>query len=1194
MPHPPPPNQVFHVPYEERKIDSDKFGEGESMRTCHSIMKDTGAHIEISSGKDKSLTFLVTGRTGEVLDARRKILIHYQTQASKHINIPKEHHRWILGKKGERLREIEKVTATKINVPNIAEDSDIITISGTKEGIEKAEHEIRTTSDEQSKKAFERVNVPKIFHPFVVGPFNENLNALIDQTGARINVPPQSVMKDEIIITGEKDGVARAKAAIEEIHREMEKTCSFVCVEVPKVQHRYVIGAKGSTIQEILQLTGVAVEMPPSDSSSDTITLRGPQQKLGMALSTVYEKANSVQSVTIDAPAWIHKYIIGRKGVNIKELSAEYPSVHVEFIENNIKIEGPPDQVEKARLNLEEIVRDYVQRLTFIDMTVDPIHYKHIIGKAGANINRLKEELDVQINIEEKDSLNRIRIEGPLDGVRKAAEELREKIEKLENEKEKDVIIDHRLFRTLIGAKGDNIREIREKFRLVQINFPNSMEKSDIVKLRGPKEDVDKCHKQLQKMVKDIQESSFVLEVPIFKQFHRYVIGKGGVNIKKIRDETQTKIELPAEGDQNEVIVISGKRENVQDARERILKIQSELADVVSEEMQISPKYYTYIIGAGGKLISSIMEECGGVSIKIPSIESKSDMVLIRGPKEDVEKAKQQLLELTNERELSSFSAEVRAKQQHHKYLIGKNGVSIKKIRDATGARIIFPNSNDNDKEVITIIGKEENVMAAKAQLESIIKDVDNITEGEVAVDPKHHKHFVARRGEVLHRISEDFGGVMISFPRPGVDSDRVIIKGSKDCIEQAKQRILEIVEDLDAQVSIDVIIAQRHHRTVMGSRGSKIQSIKAQFDVQIKFPDRDAQDEASDYNGYGETGDEPIRQCDIIRITGRPEKCEDAKQALIDSIPITEEINVPFDLHRSIIGQKGRDVRELMTNYDVHIELSPPEQRLDIIKITGARTNVQEAIEAIGRRVEDIEADRKDRELRSFELKIEVDPEWHPKIIGRKGAVINKLRADHDVQISFPRKEDEIDNVITIQGYEAAAYAAKDDILKIVEELNDLVKETIQLDYRVHSRIIGQRGRNIRKLMEDYKVEIQFPRETDREDTRNNVTIIGADEAVCNAKDHLLNLEEEYMQDVVDVVRAQPTNDFSSVLETALNSKNGGAYPKKEGFVVQGAPWEKKNKRMPNTASQEDFPDFGMPAPVRESTISSAWGQPH
>lgn len=55
--------------------------------------------------------------------------------------------------------------------------------------------------------------------------------------------------------------------------------------------------------------------------------------------------------------------------------------------------------------------------------------------------------------------------------------------------------------------------------------------------------------------------------------------------------------------------------------------------------------------------------------------------VSIRGPKDDVEKAKLQLIELTNEKQLSSFSSEVRAKVQHHKFLIGKNGANIKKVK---------------------------------------------------------------------------------------------------------------------------------------------------------------------------------------------------------------------------------------------------------------------------------------------------------------------------------------------------------------------------------------------------------------------------------------------------------------------------------------------------------------------------------
>lgn len=41
------------------------------------------------------------------------------------------------------------MTATKISVPSISDNSEIITITGTKEGIEKAEHEIRVCSEEQ-------------------------------------------------------------------------------------------------------------------------------------------------------------------------------------------------------------------------------------------------------------------------------------------------------------------------------------------------------------------------------------------------------------------------------------------------------------------------------------------------------------------------------------------------------------------------------------------------------------------------------------------------------------------------------------------------------------------------------------------------------------------------------------------------------------------------------------------------------------------------------------------------------------------------------------------------------------------------------------------------------------------------------------------------------------------------------------
>ena len=87
-----------------------------------------------------------------------------------------------------------------------------------------------------------------------------------------------------------------------------------------------------------------------------------------------------------------------------------------------------------------------------------------------------------------------------------------------------------------------------------------------------------------------------------------------------------------------------------------------------------------------------------------------------------MEKAKKMLAELANEKTLSSMTCEVRAKPEHHKFLIGRGGCNVQAIRDKTGARIIFPGEKDKDREVITIVGTKDSVAAAKVELENKIQ----------------------------------------------------------------------------------------------------------------------------------------------------------------------------------------------------------------------------------------------------------------------------------------------------------------------------------------------------------------------------------------------------------------------------------------------------------------------------------------
>ncbi|XP_070561985.1 vigilin-like [Ptychodera flava] len=1197
--------QVFHVPLEERRYrdftNEQRFGEAEqSNKICYEIMQKTGTHIEMSMSKDQSLTIMVTGKADAVMQSRRELISKLQTQANVSLPIPKEHHRFLLGKGGSKLKELELNTSTKINVPRTEDNSDQIKIMGTKEGIEKAKHEIQLISEEQSKLAFERLKVEKAFHPFISGPTGKNgppgkyVQDLMDQTGAKIHVPPPSVHKDEIVVSGEKEGVMKAIQSILATYEEKKRKTTTVSLEVRKSQHKYVIGPRGNNIQEILATTGVSVELPPSDSPSETITLRGEQDKLGPAITQVYAKANSIVISEVKAPAWLHKFIIGRQGQNIKSITQELPRVHIEFEDgkDTISVEGPPEEVDQARKALHDIAKDLQERFVFAEIQVDPKYHRHIIGKSGANVTRIKGETGVSIHIPGEEEISRtIRIEGSPKGVEQAKNELLELVHKMENEKSRDILIEQRFHRTIIGAKGENIRDIRDKFNQVNITFPDPGKKSDVVTLRGPKQDVDKCYRFLQQLNTELVANNYKIEIPIFKKFHKNIIGKGGATISKIKEETDTRIEIPSEDSDSDMIVIIGKKDRVESARDKIQAIQKELANVTQVEVSIAAKYHQSLIGAKGRLVRSIMDDCGGVMIHFPNESSGSDKVTIRGPKDDVDKAKKSLMELANERALSSFSAEIHAKPEYHKFLIGRGGANIRKVRDKTGARIVFPTAHDEDQELITIIGKKECVDDAKGELEKLIKNLDNIAESEITVDPKYHRHFVARRGQVLREIGDDFGGVTVSFPRSGTKSDKVTLKGAKDCVEGAKKRITEIVNELESQVTIECIIPQIHHRTVMGAKGAKVQAVTADCEVGIKFPDRNPNIEQTNGNaesdpvvngdGNSENSEEDRpKKSDIILITGKKENCEKAKAALMALVPVTEEIDVPYDLHRFIIGQKGVGVRKMMDEHDVNIAIPAPEKKSNAIKVTGPPANVSKAKIALQHRVEELEKEKEDRVLRSFQMTVQVQPIHHPKIIGRRGQVITKIRQEHDVNIQFPEKNSENDDIITITGYEHNANGAKDAILKIVQELEDMTTLPVHIDRRVHPRLIGNRGRAIHKVMDDYKVDIRFPRSSDPDP--DLVTITGPEDNAYDAKDHLQNLEEEYMQDIKEnellkqYMRPQTRND------APLHGGN------RLGFVVRDAPWD----QPPDTASTQEYPSL-VPTPSQAGAPSGpvAWG---
>lgn len=223
--------QILSIPMAERRAmnGTGTFGGDEHSKTLKNVMDKSGAKIEMSASKDQSLTFLITGKQDAVLKARRELFAQFQTQLSTTISIPKEHHRFIFGKGGSRLLELEQRTATKISIPKAGEATDKITVTGPKECIDKAVHEINIISDQQSKQTYEVLPILKIYHPFVNGPNGEHVKKLMaEHANVKINIPPLGVYKDEISVAGEKESVLKVVAIINKIAKDMVRLVQLV------------------------------------------------------------------------------------------------------------------------------------------------------------------------------------------------------------------------------------------------------------------------------------------------------------------------------------------------------------------------------------------------------------------------------------------------------------------------------------------------------------------------------------------------------------------------------------------------------------------------------------------------------------------------------------------------------------------------------------------------------------------------------------------------------------------------------------------------------------------------------------------------------------------------------------------------------------------------------------------------------
>ncbi|XP_050997789.1 vigilin-like [Acomys russatus] len=586
---------------------------------------------------------------------------------------------------------------------------------------------------------------------------------------------------------------------------------------------------------------------------------------------------------------------------------------------------------------------------------------------------------------------------------------------------------------------------------------------------------------------------------------------------------SNTKANFPSNCNlENDVIIRNP--ENCELARNWFLTMQKNTVKITQVELSIPSSLFKSLFNPKQRLIEPIMKECGRFNIYISKNKTNPQKIIIRGPAENIEKAKKKFLQLLEEEKAKSYSIVIPVKSKYHQFLKNKNGGNLPSTCVKFGVRAIFPTLKNKEQDLVTIIGKEEDVKGVQKELELMLKDLEYVVEDSILINRKFHHYFVMRRDQLIREMTEVYAGIIINFMHEGKQNIRVTMKGEKACVEAAKKHIQQIFEPVGSHVTTQYVIPQEFYTFFMGPMCSRVQQIARDYKVKFSFSDKE-KPSMYIHPVVQETGKEKggkntkevfsnLRKCKTIFISGQMENCKAAMEALEYLIPFTDEVHMPSHLHPYIIGQNGSGIKKLMSEFDVHTQVLNSGGNSDIICIMGLAAKVEQAKIKLEKQISALQTEIEDRALRNFKLMFNLDPKYHSKITGHKGLLIAQICTEHGVTIHFPKKGNhEIQDQIIIIGYKENTLAAKDAIMRTLYRIEKTVFKEITLNHQVRDKIIGYGGKNIHKIMEEFHVDIRLP---PKGSWNPNITVIGLPCNVEAAIDHISHLEKYYLSAVI------------------------------------------------------------------------------
>ncbi|KAL6714428.1 hypothetical protein ACLMJK_007851 [Lecanora helva] len=476
-------------------------------------------------------------------------------------------------------------------------------------------------------------------------------------------------------------------------------------------------------------------------------------------------------------------------GAPSKALSTSEGPVAVPTLGNECSLRGPSSTVEKLAGRIAAFVEqekhDELERGHITSFDFPQKYTNHLIGKKGENINKYREEFDVEIQVRD----GKVDITGPVAKAEAARAKIIALVKRMDDEATHVLKIKPQYHKDMIGVKGSQVIQLQNKYN-VRVQFPRTTlpdddrsiaddaseagsgrnrrphQGLDEVIVRGPKKGADEARDELLNLLQWTIDNSHTSTVSVAQAQLPSLIGQGGREMESIRLTTGAQIDVPSSRDGagnngRAEIQIKGTKKQVEEAKKLLEQRASVFDSTVTRTVDVNKDYHKALIGSGGANIRNIVLEAGGSddrrdlarTVRFPRPESDENTIRVEGQKAIVDKIITAIESFARQRN-NRITDIVEVMPEKHRMLIGRGGEVRRRLESQFNIGLDIPKLSEQglSRSQIKVSGQPADVERAITHIKELVKD----RVGETVQVPRKYHHAVSDNGQFFRRVRND------------------------------------------------------------------------------------------------------------------------------------------------------------------------------------------------------------------------------------------------------------------------------------------------------------------------------------------------------------------------------------------------------------------------------------------------------